>query len=362
MVGFERLILATGARDLALAFDGWDQPGVMGAQGLAALLKIYDAFAGRRLAILGSDELALRTALLAVSRGLEVAALIEVEEAARAPKDLQADLAVAGVPILTGFVPTRAIGGPDGVERLIVRGPNGDEGEIICDTVVQALGAVPNIELLNVLGADLLMQPALGGHVPVSPDGRSTSLAEVSIAGDVAGVSQAGVPDALAYQQTWMRALMAAGPDEVIICQCEAVTREALLGVRQPAYLGEPPPAMAGRDLAKLLEDGPANQDQIKRLTRAGMGPCQGRRCREQVALALACASNGRAKDIPLTGYRAPVRPLPLKVLADWEEAKAMSNHWDVWLGIPTQWVPYDDIGTEREAELGGVLAGEVDP
>jgi hypothetical protein len=28
-----------------------------------------------------------------------------------------------------------------------------------------------------------------------------------------------------------------------------------------------------------------------------------------------------------------------------------MRDGWDVWFGIPTQWVPYDDIGTEREAE-----------
>jgi thioredoxin reductase len=362
MVGFERLILATGARDLCLAFEGWDQPGVMGAQGLAALLEIYDAFAGRRLVILGSGELALRTALLALRRGLEVAALIEVEGAARGPADLLAELAAAGVPIHVGATPIRAVGGLNGAEAVIIQGSNGDPFEIVCDTVVEALGVVPNIELLDGLGAGLAMQPALGGHVPVSADGRATTLAEVFIAGDVAGVAQAGVPDALAYRQTWMRALMAAGPDDVVICQCEAVTREALLGVRQPAYLGAPPPAMARRDLASLLESGPANQDQIKRLTRAGMGPCQGRRCREQVALALACASNGQARDIPLASYRAPVRPLPLKVLADWDEAKAMSNHWDVWLGIPTQWVPYDDIGTEREALLGGVLAGEVDP
>src|SRR4029077_16205099 len=31
LVGFERLIVATGARDLAIAFPGWEKPGVMGA-------------------------------------------------------------------------------------------------------------------------------------------------------------------------------------------------------------------------------------------------------------------------------------------------------------------------------------------
>ena len=27
-----------------------------------------------------------------------------------------------------------------------------------------------------------------------------------------------------------------------------------------------------------------------------------------------------------------------------------MTAGWDVWFGIPSQWVPYVDIGTEREA------------
>jgi hypothetical protein len=50
IVGFDKLMLATGARDLAIAFPGWDQPGVMGAAALQMLLIRYDAFAGRRCA------------------------------------------------------------------------------------------------------------------------------------------------------------------------------------------------------------------------------------------------------------------------------------------------------------------------
>ena len=142
----------------------------------------------------------------------------------------------------------------------------------------------------------------------------------------------------------------------MVVCQCEAVTREALLAVRPPAYLGPPSPAQAARDLPRLLEDGPANPDQIKRLTRAGIGACQGRRCREQVALTLAASSNIQPQRAPLTSYRAPVRPLPLKVLAAWDETLAMSRGWDVWMGIAGQWTPYDDIGTEREALSAGIL------
>jgi hypothetical protein len=153
---------------------------------------------------------------------------------------------------------------------------------------------------------------------------------------------------------TWARTLMA-DPD-VVICQCEDVTRADLTAVKPPSYLGPPSPAQARRDLASLLEDGPPNQDQIKRLTRACMGPCQARRCREQVALTLACASNGGPADAPLAGYRAPVRPLPLQVLAAWDESPEIARYWDVWMGIAGQWTPYDDIGTEREALSAGIL------
>jgi thioredoxin reductase len=397
MVGFDRLILAAGARDVAFAFPGWDQPGVMGARGLAALLDLYDAFAGRRLVILGSGDLALDCAARALARGLDVAALIEVRDEVQGSADAARALADQGVEILVGHVPGLAEGGIDGVRRLAVRHrATGAERSLACDTIVEAVGLTPVIELLDVLGADLTMRPRLGGHAPVSADGAATSLPAVFVAGEAAGapggaalapeaaehsgrraaraalasLGRGPMPrpetppppdfDAVAYQQDWARALMADADAQVVVCQCEEVTREALLAVRQPTYLGAPSAGLEARDLGTLLRDGPANQDQIKRLTRACMGPCQARRCREQVALILACASNQSAATVPLAGYRAPVRPLPLKVLAAWDEAPQMSRHWDVWFGIQGQWTPYADIGTEREALDDGRLGGDM--
>ena len=337
MVGFDRLILATGARDVALAFPGWDQPGVMGARAFHALATTYDAFAGRRLVILGSGDLAFETAELALARGLEVGAIIEVAETVQGAPVRAAALAAAGVAILTGHVPLAARGGIDGVERIVLRDRGGAEHVLFCDTIVEAIGLVPVVELLDVLG-------------PGAP--------EVSLVGDAAGVPDA---DALVYRAAWSRALAGAGGEEVLVCQCEAVTRGDLLGLRPPAYLGPPSPAQAARNLAGLLADGPADLDHVKRLTRAGMGPCQGRRCREQTALILAEAETGRGgAPVPPAGYRAPVRPLPLNVLADWDEARAMSAHWDVWFGIPGQWTPYADIGTDRESLYDGLLGGDA--
>ena len=155
-------------------------------------------------------------------------------------------------------------------------------------------------------------------------------------------------PDRHPYRLDWMRMLLAVGSPEVLACQCEGVTRGDLLGVRPPRYLGAP---ANPRDLGTLLGDGPVNQDQIKRLTRACMGACQARRCREQVALMMALGAGVAPATIPLAGYRAPVRPLPLSVLADAAEPAAMADNWNVWFGISTQWISYDDIGTPREDE-----------
>ncbi|MCB8836445.1 FAD-dependent oxidoreductase [Aurantimonas sp. VKM B-3413] len=388
MVGFDRLIIATGARDLNFTFAGSDQPGVMGAQGFHALAARYNAFAGRRLVIVGSGGLALGTAEFARSRGLDVAALVEVRDEPQGPAERVAVLREGGVEILTGHVPLAAKGNADGVASLVVadRDDADRRREIACDTVVMAVGTVPAIELLDVLGARREMAPERGGHVPVVDEHGATSLAEVFVAGDCAGLGgdaetsgrragqaalrslgQGGEMDAvgcppaaagrpaesegLVYPLDWARALLQTGGEDVLACICEDVTRGDLLGVRPPRYLDWRSNSIARRDLTTLAGEGPVNPDQMKRLTRVCMGACQARRCREQVALVMAIGADVAPETVPLAGYRAPVRPLPLSVLADWEEGAEMDAGWNVWFGIATQWIGYEDIGTEREAE-----------
>lgn len=336
MVGFGKIVLATGARDLALAFPGWNQPGVMGAAALQMLLTRYDAFAGRRMLVLGSHDLALETALLAHGRGVEVLGLIETRDAPQGRDDLVAAVKAAGIPITCGQTIASAKGGIDGVEAATLT--NGET--IACDTICVAIGLVPSIELVDAMHGPRTLDPARGGYVPAGEP-------SVDVVGDCAGLPDTGF-DHVAYRMDWMRALTAVSANDTIICQCEEVTRADLIGVQPPNYLPRPA-AMCARSLETLLKDGPANQDQIKRLTRAGMGVCQGRRCRDQVAMLLALESGTPFGTIPLASHRAPVRPLPLKILAEWDEPAEMEAAWDVWFGIPTQWVPVEDVGTPYE-------------
>ncbi len=372
LCAFSRLIIATGARDLVYAFRGFETPGVVGALALSALVTKYQAFNGQRIVILGTGDLAVRTATLALDAGLEVAAMVEVLETPQADVSL---LVSRGVEIITGHAILEAEGNAASVTAALLAPLGGGEPrKIACDTICLAIGAVPVIDLADVAGAriaraDGAYVPAAGGAPPgvffagdcaglgtdAAASGRAAARAALGSAteANVAAAANAGT-DTDAYRMDWMRALMVTGGLDVHACTCEEVTRRDLLTVQPPRYLEAP---IASRNLASLAEDGPVNQDQIKRLTRACMGPCQARRCREQVAMIMAIGTERPLASIALAGYRAPVRPLPLGVLAAADETAEMAEGWNVWFGIRTQWIPYADIGTEREIERAGRMA-----
>jgi thioredoxin reductase len=375
LCGFKRLIIAAGARDLVYAFRGFETPGVVGALGFASLVRTYAAFNGRRLVILGSGDLAVQTATIALDAGLEIAAMVEVRDT---PQSDVSMMVSRGVEIITGHVILEAEGRAEGVTAAILAPVGGgDPRSIACDTIVLAIGAVPVIDLADVAGCRIaradgaylvetappgvfLAGDCAGAGMDAAASGRAAAQVALRSLGREAIVTDGPAPavpqpaDTDAYRMDWMRALMATGGLDVHACTCEEVTRRDLLTVQPPRYLEAP---IASRDLATLAQDGPPSQDQIKRLTRACMGPCQARRCREQVAMIMAIGTERPLATIALAGYRAPVRPLPLGVLAASEETTEMVEGWNVWFGIRTQWVPYADIGTEREIERAGRMA-----
>lgn len=373
-VACRSVIVAAGRRDAGLAFPGWDLPGVAGAAAVRLLLNRYDAFLGRRLVILGSDADALELAGLALARGLEVAAVVEVGPEPTGPAERVAALQAAGVPFLTRTVIAGAVGRADRVETVRLAGPDGDRRELACDTVVLATGPVPATELLAALGCALHYRGELGGWVPVLDAAGRTSVPGVSAAGDCAGVWPAkcldpGIArdegrraalgdgasrpvaagrDVAAGRAAWLEASLAVSGPDVPVCLCEEVTCREVAEVRAPRYLGADPARVGGPGtLGRLAGNGCPEPDQVKRLTRAGMGYCQGRRCREGIAALLARESGLSLGEVPLASYRAPVRPLPLGLLADTAEPAAVAEGWDIWMGIPTMWTPPWRLGPD---------------
>jgi NADPH-dependent 2,4-dienoyl-CoA reductase/sulfur reductase-like enzyme len=259
--------------------------------------------------------------------------------------------------------------------------PHAEERRIACDAILLGVGTVPVIELLDALGCQAIYQPERGGHVPQVHRAQRTSVPGIYAVGDCAGIwpaktldpgiartegrhaaadvaaalglaaaasAEAAKPEAPAhdpdaYRLEWVRATVVEAAGEPYVCQCEEVTAREILELRPPRYLAWPDDRRNTRTLRQLLGEAPPNPDLVKRLTRAGMGVCQGRRCREQVAALLGLGGAVSLRDIPLASHRAPVRPVPLSVVAATNEPPEMTEQWDTWFGMPPQYVPYWD-------------------
>jgi hypothetical protein len=129
----------------------------------------------------------------------------------------------------------------------------------------------------------------------------------------------------------WHRSLVSAGGLDVMVCQCEEVSRRELLDLSPPRYLQSEVRRPNG-GLPGLSESGQASQDLVKRLTRAGMGHCQGRRCRDHSAMLLADSAARDLSTIRPASYRAPVRPLSLNVLWADDETEETRRDWRTWI------------------------------
>jgi thioredoxin reductase len=387
LLRFKQVIAATGCRDMGLAFDGWQRPGVMGAAAAYRLATTYEALDSRTAVLVGSGAEALQIGNALMATGVRIAAVIEQAERVVGPAELAARLAANGARLFTRHVVQETVGDPLGVAavRLVGIDENGSQlsgprERIECDTVLLAVAAIPAIELLEAAGCAVSFRPERGGHAPVIDVSQRTSLPFLYAAGDCAGVwpsktlsdstarregriAAAAALRALGAQPdgpfeepvspdpaardvarerlAWVRATTLEAAASPFVCQCEEVTAAEILALRPPRYLRWSRNAGEAQRLGSVDPEGVPDPDVVKRLTRAGMGPCQGRRCREQVAALVALGVGSALADIPLATYRPPVRPLRLAQLAALPEAAAMAEHWDSWFGMPSQWVPF---------------------
>ena len=84
-------------------------------------------------------------------------------------------------------------------------------------------------------------------------------------------------------------------PDERIVCRCEEIT------------YGE---------IRSAIAQGARDVDAVKRMTRAGMGLCQGKSCARLVSQILSAQLGIGIDQVPQATPRMPVRPVAASVFA----------------------------------------------
>ncbi|MEU8622165.1 FAD-dependent oxidoreductase [Streptomyces sp. NPDC048623] len=157
--GFDKLVIATGARPLRPPLPGIDAPGVHGVQTLddgQALLESLARARGRRAVVVGAGYIGVEMAEALLGHGFEVTVLNRGEQPMAT---LDPDMgrlvheAMDGLGITTvGSSPvTKVLTGADGRVRAVAT----DAGEYPADVVVLGTGVVPETALARAAGLPL---------------------------------------------------------------------------------------------------------------------------------------------------------------------------------------------------------------
>jgi NADPH-dependent 2,4-dienoyl-CoA reductase/sulfur reductase-like enzyme len=291
VISAETIVLATGARERYLPYPGWTLPGVMGVGGLQACLKHGMSVRGLRIVLAGSGPLLLPVAASCAEAGAEVVCIVEQATVSqlvrfgaglwRHPGKLmdavQYRLQAFTAAFHAGSWVQRVTASPAGL--VVDRAAHGDVERIRCDLLATGFGLVPNTELAQLAGCAVEQ-----GRIRVN-ERQETSVAGILAAGETTGIAGAdaaiiegqiaggmAVGRAAAHDLPLARRasqlrfaaalqrdfalrpeVLALATDDTVICRCEDVRRSAFGATWDARH-------------AKLM-------------TRAGMGPCQGRVC-----------------------------------------------------------------------------------
>jgi len=354
----QKLILAEGAYDRPMPFPGWTLPGILTAGGAQRMVKTERVLPGKRILLAGTGPLQLVLANQLLQAGAEVVSILEAASVMAVGKCLprfwgQWELLGDGlrylwglrshnIPYLMSHAIIQARGEEEVKEAVYARVDKdgkpipGTEKTVEVDTICLGYGLIPSARLSRLCGCEHKYDSCLRAWVPSHDENMETNLPGVFVAGDGAGIG--GVFVAMeegrlaaikACQQLGYitqeeaqrrslpifkklrglrrfesalneaffirRGLFTQITDDTVICRCEEVT--------------------AG-EIRQIIANGATSINDIKRLTRAGMGDCQGRMCESIIAEMISMETKQPVEEMGWFSSRPPVKPFPLGILA----------------------------------------------
>lgn len=327
-VRYQKLILATGARERFLPFPGWTLPGAMGVGGLQAMVKAGLPIGGKRILLAGSGPLLIAVAAALAREGARVLGILEQAPISRLASFCIRLLRYPGkvrdgasyraatlttTPFRTNSWVVRADG--DGALQSVTASVKGSIRQYDCDYLGCAFHLVPNLELALLLGCEIrngfvgvneFQETSVKGIYCVGEPTGIGGLEKALCEGEIAGLACAGRSATHLHRRRGHYRQFARHLDrafalrseltklpapETFVCRCEDVSRQAL-------------DAMHSWREAKLH-------------TRCGMGPCQGRVCGPATEFLFGWNS---------AQVRPPIFPVRLSTLADRADAEPLDS------------------------------------
>jgi len=348
-----RLIVASGAYERGHAVPGWTLPGVMTTGAAQTLLRVSGVTPPGRILVAGNGPLNLQVALELARAGAQVAGLVEsaprpgLRHAAAAagmllaaPRltftgfSMLAALRRRRVPAFYGHVLNQVtrVDGALVAELIRVDGEAGDAIHLEVDAVCLGYGFHPDNELLRLLGCGYDFDPQRDQMVMRRDTDCRTTVAGIFAVGDCVGTGGAAVAAAegvIAGLAT-ARECDFACDNRIERTARRELTRHrrfqaALWSLFDPAGSFSTPTTpdtvvcrcenVSSATLDAAIDAGCDTLGAVKRKTRLGMGPCQGRYC-VPVALSQLASRRGRApQEFDTAAPRPPLRPLSLAEL-----------------------------------------------
>lgn len=197
MIKAQKIIIASGAKENYMAFEGSALPGVMGAGAAQTMVNVNRVLPGERVVMVGSGNVGLIVSYQLMQAGADVLAIVEGASKIGGYGVHAGKIRRAGVPIYTSHTIKRVYGNGQ-VEHVEIAAVDdkwkiveGSEKIFDADTVCLAVGLNPMTELALMAGCKFGFIPAFGGHVPLHDSNMETSVNGIYVAGDVTGVEEA---------------------------------------------------------------------------------------------------------------------------------------------------------------------------
>ncbi|MET1114441.1 MAG: NAD(P)/FAD-dependent oxidoreductase [Comamonas sp.] len=344
------VLLATGAQERPFPIPGWTLPGVITAGAAQILLKTAGTVPTGPTVLAGAGPLLYLLAWQYLNAGVKITALLEttprgrlraalphLRDFLRSPyllKGMKLLRAVkAAVPMVAHVETIEALG--EGQLTQVRYQADGLVKTIAAEHLLLHHGVVPNIQLSRAMGAEHAWSERQDCWEPVVDAWGATSVPQLGIAGDGAGIAGAlaaehrgriaalhvafslgridlatRAREAAVHQQALQRAVRGRAffetlyrapaqfrrpVGDTIVCRCEEVTAEQV------------------RSTARLGCQGP---NQLKAFLRCGMGPCQGRFCGLTVSELIADESGRHPSEVGYYRLRFPTKPVTLGEMA----------------------------------------------
>ncbi|MCW6534151.1 glycine cleavage T C-terminal barrel domain-containing protein [Sphingomonas lycopersici] len=270
------VVLAQGAIERPLVFDGNDVPGVMLAGAARTLALRYGVAVGRRVVVMAVHDSGWRDALALAEAGVTIAAIVDLRETVDAA--LLAAAKAAGIACHLGHAVTGVAGRKAVSGVTIAPGGTGAAQRIACDALLMAGGWTPSVHLWSQARGTLRWDDNWGAYLP------DKSIEHVRCVGACGGDWDFGGGVAVAT-------LPSAKP---------AHQQKAFVDYQND---------VKSRDIELAVREGYRSIEHIKRYTTNGMATDQGKTSNLN-GLRIASAALARpVTEVGLTTFRPPYTP-----------------------------------------------------